>query len=653
MKKTGSLLLSVCFAWMILWGVPPLSAQERIVRFDVDAEIGTDASLTVTERITVMAEGKDIRRGIIRSIPTDFTDSEGRVRRAPLDLVSAFLDGKPTQAQVSRAGERLEFRLGDPDVPLSFGEHVFTIAYRTAGQLGFFEDHDELYWNATGNDWPFVIEKASFRAKLPGRDFGEGFSAVEFYTGRTGEKGQDARALPDGTVEAAVPFAPGEGFTVVYSWPKGIIAQPSEPAPILERWSRSPYRAVHLAMPVLLLAVMLLFWIRWGKDPAPRPVIPLFSPPAGVEAGFARYVRTMTADDKAFAAMILGMAVKGVLAIEETSLAGEAAKRAGTLPSGAGTALKLLSKLAGTSYRLKLNREKLAEAPLTDDERRIADDLFGSTRTEIHLSSADRPVILDAFRRLGLVFRERGRPLLKTNLGKWFAGVALFELYAALMLILMILSGESRFEPILAFISGPFLLLPLALPLPSGKGSFIAKFFIRIFFPAIFLFVVAVACFAGSSSGLDVDLLSLPGPFLCVGVLLVFKSLLRVRTEEGARLNESIEGLRMFITAAEKHRLEMMAPPEETPRLFETLLPYAFALDAAETWANRFQNVLAAANYTPSWYRGDLNTFTTAAGLAAFASGFSGAVSSGTRSSGSGGSGSSGGGGGGGGGRGW
>ena len=109
----------------------------------------------------------------------------------------------------------------------------------------------------------------------------------------------------------------------------------------------------------------------------------------------------------------------------------------------------------------------------------------------------------------------------------------------------------------------------------------------------------------------------------------------------------------MFITAAEKHRLEMMAPPEETPRLFETLLPYAFALDAAETWANRFQNVLAAANYTPSWYRGDLNTFTTAAGLAAFASGFSGAVSSGTRSSGSGGSGSSGGGGGGGGGRGW
>jgi len=109
----------------------------------------------------------------------------------------------------------------------------------------------------------------------------------------------------------------------------------------------------------------------------------------------------------------------------------------------------------------------------------------------------------------------------------------------------------------------------------------------------------------------------------------------------------------MFITAAEKHRLEMMNPPEETRRLFEKLLPYAFALDAADTWADRFQNVLSAAGYSPSWYQGDLNAFTTSAGVATFTSGFSGAVSSGTRSSGSGGSGSSGGGGGGGGGRGW
>ena len=109
----------------------------------------------------------------------------------------------------------------------------------------------------------------------------------------------------------------------------------------------------------------------------------------------------------------------------------------------------------------------------------------------------------------------------------------------------------------------------------------------------------------------------------------------------------------MFIATAEKNRLEMTARPDETPQLFETLLPWAYALDAAETWANRFEKVLAASQYTPSWYRGDMRTFSTPAGIAAFASTFAGSVSTGTRSSGSSGSGSSGGGGGGGGGRGW
>lgn len=99
--------------------------------------------------------------------------------------------------------------------------------------------------------------------------------------------------------------------------------------------------------------------------------------------------------------------------------------------------------------------------------------------------------------------------------------------------------------------------------------------------------------------------------------------------------------------------MEQMTPPQETPELFEALLPYAFALDTAKTWANRFEKTLAAARYSPSWYRGDAYTFATAEGIASFSSGFVGAVASGTRSSGSSGSGSSGGGGGGGGGRGW
>ena len=46
------------------------------------------------------------------------------------------------------------------------------LVYRTDRQMGYFSDHDELYWNATGNGWSFPIDHASARVLLPGdRDY--------------------------------------------------------------------------------------------------------------------------------------------------------------------------------------------------------------------------------------------------------------------------------------------------------------------------------------------------------------------------------------------------------------------------------------------------------------------------------------------------
>ena len=51
---------------------------------------------------------------------------------------------------------------------LANGEHIYTITYTTSRQLGFFRDHDELFWNATGNGWAFLIEHASATVRLLG-----------------------------------------------------------------------------------------------------------------------------------------------------------------------------------------------------------------------------------------------------------------------------------------------------------------------------------------------------------------------------------------------------------------------------------------------------------------------------------------------------
>lgn len=622
--------------------------SERILLFDVSASVAEDASLTVTESIVFHAEGRDIRRGLVRVFPTDFTDAEGRRRRAGFEMLSAKLDGRDVPFQLERQGGDVDIRLGRPDVYLEKGEHRIDLTYRATGLLSFFPDHDELYWNVTGHDWAFVIEQARFRIHLPGRDFGEGFSDISSYIGRAGDRGQSAKRLEDGSVETIEALEPGEAFTVAYSWPKGVVSSVVE-APVIQKWTVSPWRKAHLGLPPILLGLMMIFWYCWGRDPKPQTVIPRFAPPPAVEAAFARHVRSMAMDDQVLAAMILELAVKGAVVIEERSLSSgtDGAERL------QGGALRLLSSMVGPSYRLSLNRDVLQTLCLSEGEQAVVTGLFGSSRNEIELGGADRSLFRETFRNLSRSYRDRSKGLFSTHIGLWTLGAGLYEGYALLQVVLLFLGGGTRFEPLFALLAGPFLIVPFAFDLPHGKGRWLTFLFLRILLPGFLLLATAVVVVSGSESGFDVDPLSLAALLAAALTLVVFRPLLKTRTVQGARLVEEIEGLRLYLVTAERSRLEQFHPPQETPRLFEALLPYALALDAAETWANRFSDILSHSDYEPSWYRGRRGRFVSLGGTSAFASAFTGACSSTLGASGSGGRGRAGGGRGGGGGRGW
>ncbi len=106
-----------------------------------------------------------------------------------------------------------------------------------------------------------------------------------------------------------------------------------------------------------------------------------------------------------------------------------------------------------------------------------------------------------------------------------------------------------------------------------------------------------------------------------------------------------------------------MRSPHLTPEVFETFLPYAFALGVENSWCDRFtrefpEDLAKEGGYHPAWYSGHHSGIATLGHLGSeFNSSFSSSISSASSppgsSSGSGGGGSSGGGGGGGGGGGW
>ena len=119
----------------------------------------------------------------------------------------------------------------------------------------------------------------------------------------------------------------------------------------------------------------------------------------------------------------------------------------------------------------------------------------------------------------------------------------------------------------------------------------------------------------------------------------------------------------MFLSVAEKDRLNFLAPAARTPELFERLLPYALALDVEQQWSEAFSDVLTRAAegggaYHPAWYAGSAwNVHRASAFTSSLGGSLTGAISSSSSapgsSSGFGGGGGSGGGGGGGGGGGW
>ena len=174
---------------LLLTGQAALAA-ERILTFRSDVRILEDASLIVTETITVQAEGREIKRGIVRDFPLDYRDRFGHRVRVGFELLEVLRQGRSEPHFTQREGRFIRIFIGRKGVLLEHGVHTYRITYRTTRQLGFFDDFDELYWNATGDAWSFPIEAAEARIRLP-----EGAPLVQQagYTGPPGAQGQDFR----------------------------------------------------------------------------------------------------------------------------------------------------------------------------------------------------------------------------------------------------------------------------------------------------------------------------------------------------------------------------------------------------------------------------------------------------------------------------
>ena len=552
-------VLTICLFAGSAGGSAQAQDEGWVIRsFDVRYELQVDGSFNVREDIAVDFGALE-RHGIFRDMPVEYHYDDKNNRLIDVSEVSVTDGSAAIPFETSDSRPNMRIKIGDPDRVVS-GPQRYLISYTVHGGLNPFADHDELFWNVTGNDWPVPVERASATVVGPG----PGVERVTCFQGLTGSTAPcasslDATSPSFRTTEA---MEPGGGLTIVVGLRKGLIMVG---APRLVRANEDTLDKIGnyfevkwwtatlalVAGLVGLAALARLWWVagrdRWfgnmyyiREDP-PEETKPLFAretivveyqPPDArrgrqlrpAEIGLLMDERADTLD---VSATIVDLAVRGHLQIKE-------------LPKGG-----IFGLFKSQDYGLvRLNEPPSGHSldGLLPYESKLKDALFEGG-TSVKLSDLKNKFHEDLAE-------------VKSNLYEGAVGdLKLFP------------QNPDKVRTIYR-VAGAVI---------AGAGAAIAYFFGQWFGAGLVGIPIAV----------------------CGGVLFLLAHLMPRRTAPGRVLYRRCLGFRLYMTTAEKDRQAFA----ERSNLFEEYLPYAIVYGCVKKWAKAFEG-LGLEKRASDWYVG-------------------------------------------------
>lgn len=595
-----AILLALCSLLALGRVAPAVRADEgwTIDSFRADITIHKDASMTIVESIDVDF-GTLQKHGIFREIPIEYTipgDSKhNRIYRFHRVAVTDA-DGRAWPVDQSRNGANVRLKIGDPDRIVS-GKQSYRITYTIDGALNAFPDHDELYWNVNGADWPVRTLAASADVHIDG----SAVNRVACFEGPTGSTEACSAVMPDGangtaSYAATRPFSEGEQMTIVAALPKGAVAEPrvilaDKPKNWFERnFEFNPATIVGAVLAAVVgLAGAVSYWWRAGRDRTytsiyylsqdpteqRRPlfyrdqVVVEYTPPDDLLPAQMGILLDERADTKDVTATIVDLAVRGYLAIVELDKSWIFGKKDWNLT------------------------KKKDGADLQPYERTILNGLFedGPEKKVSELKNKYMDALKTARSELYADATKRG----------WFAR-----------------NPE-------AARNGAHLLGIVVVAAAAGLGYLLGRWF------GAALIAVPIGVVGG--------------------LIFLLASVMPRRSAAGSEALRRVLGFRLYIDTAEKSRQDF----NEKANIFAKYLPYAIVFGSVEKWARVFRDI-DTTQATQGWYVGPHPFVATdfSNSLQSFSSSVSSVIASTPGSSGSSGfGGGSGGGGGGGGGGSW
>jgi len=316
---------SACIIWVIFLALimsPAVAfAQDFTINgFHSDITVYEDSSFKVKEVINV--DFLTPKHGIYREIPFRYKDELGNIITTPLKVISVTNGaGEKWKYQVARKGDVINIKIGNAKKYIS-GIQTYVITYKVENAILFFNDHDQLYWNVTGNYWKAPINEASANVFLAVKDISKKLRAAcytGFYGSEESQGGFEAE-YNSGKFYTKKELKTGEGFTIVFGWDKGLVSPPSTLKKFF--WALNLKDNWVFLFPVLALIFMINLWYKGGRDPKVRgSVAVMYEPPkfnglplTPAEAGA---VVDEKMDPRDITSTIVGLAVKGYIKIEE------------------------------------------------------------------------------------------------------------------------------------------------------------------------------------------------------------------------------------------------------------------------------------------------------------------------------------------------
>jgi len=334
-----------------------------IESFEATIVVNLDGSIQVTETIRPRFVGT--WNGIYRTIPVEYRTPQGLNYTLFLSFQAITDDaGRPLKYEHSRERHYRKFKIWVPGA--TNATRTIVLRYRVENGLKFFEEHDELYWNVTGDEWQVPIRAASARFQLPPGV--TGLRAVAF-TGAYGSREQ-AASVETGESEVAIrmqrPLSFREGLTVAVGWDPGVLHRPGLLA-LSALFLRSNWM---FCFPLGVFVVMFWLWYSRGRDPRRRPIAPQYDPPEGLTPAEMGTLVDNSPDMRDIIATLVDLAVRGYLQIQEHE------------------AKKLLGLRTSHEYLFSMRKSAHAWKELQPHEQALLDSLFsGGVRHSVESST--------------------------------------------------------------------------------------------------------------------------------------------------------------------------------------------------------------------------------------------------------------------------